>query len=140
MATAVLIRRPLQCLTILLALALGHGLAVGQTATFDGAVARAAMQYRIVMRTLETGGREQTEAEVSLFREAWGDIIERFGKDRPSAFADDETYASTLLDIDVRLLGALLVINIGSREAAREALKPIGETLARLQERAAPPP
>jgi hypothetical protein len=91
------------------------------------------------MQTLETGGREQTEAEVSAFREVWGDIIERFGKDRPSAFADDDTYASTLLDIDVRLLGALLVINIGSREAAREALKPIGETLARLQERAGAP-
>lgn len=137
MAAAALIRRPLLCLALLLML--GHGGAFGQPGTFDAAVERAAAQYRIAMQTLETGGREQTEAEVSAFREAWGDIIERFGKDRPSAFADDDTYASTLLDIDVRLLGALLVINIGSREAAREALKPIGETLARLQERAGAP-
>jgi hypothetical protein len=42
------------------------------------------------------------------------------------------------MDVDVRVLGALIVIDIGSRDAAREALKPIGATLEQLWKRAAP--
>jgi hypothetical protein len=126
------IRHALQCLTLLLAMACAQGAAAEPNA-FEAALERAAAQYRIALQTLEVRGRDETAAEVSLFRETWGEIIERFGKDRPAAFADDDTYSATLLDIDVRILGVLLVINIGNREAAREAFKPIGETIARLQ-------
>ena len=35
----------------------------------------------------------------------------------------------------MRLVGALIVIDIGSRDAARAALAPIGERLAKLRER-----
>jgi hypothetical protein len=131
--------RSLLRLILLLTLAFGHG-ASAEPASFGAAVEQASMQYRSIMDMLETGGRDETAAEVEYFRAAWGDIIERFGKDRPAAFAGDDTYSSTLMEIDVRLLGAMLVINIGSREAAREALKPIGEAIARLQQRGTSPP
>ena len=39
-------------------------------ADFAAAVERAAAQYHFALRTLETAGREQTAAEVRLFREA----------------------------------------------------------------------
>ena len=88
------------------------------------------------LRALETSGREQTAAEVRLFRQEWQGLIDRFETDRPAEFDGDNFYAITLTEIDARLVAALIVIDIGSREAAREALAPIGETLARLRERA----
>ena len=40
-----------------------------------------------------------------------------------------------MLQIDMAIVAALIVIDIGSREAARAALAPIGERLAKLRER-----
>jgi hypothetical protein len=40
--------------------------------------------------------------------------------------------------VDMRLIGVLLTIELGNRDAAREGLRPIGETLAQLSARSAP--
>jgi hypothetical protein len=131
-------RMPTRLAAILFALVLPHlAAASDEQAAFAESIAQASAQYRVAMRTLEKDGREQTAAEVRLFRELWGEFIDRFGKS--SSFAADDKFAATLLDVDVRLVGALIVIDIGSRDAAREALKPIGDTLSRLQRPTAPP-
>ena len=131
------IRHPLRLLAILLAIGHGHA-AADDRSEFRAAMEQASVQYHIALRTLEVDGREQTATEVRRFREAWQDIVERFGKNPP--FATDDAYAATLMEIDVRLLGALLVIDLGSRDAAREALKPVGETLEQLWDRSGPQP
>ena len=41
------------------------------------------------------------------------------------------------MQLDVSIVGVLLVIDFGSREAARNALAPIGQSLAELGARAA---
>lgn len=102
---------------------------------FAAALERAAAQYHFALRALETSGREETAAEVRLFRREWQGLIDRLENNRPAEFEGDDFYAITLTEIDARVVGALIVIDIGSREAAREALAPIGETLARLRER-----
>jgi len=102
------------------------------------AVERAELQYRIALRTLESSGREQTAAEVRLFREALQDAISRLDEQRPPKSESDDSYAGTMLQIDMAIVGALIVIDIGSREAARAALTPIGERLAKLRERVDP--
>jgi hypothetical protein len=107
---------------------------------FHAAVAQASAQYRITMATLETRGRDETAAAVHQLRQAWQSIIDRFGSNRPTAFAGDEHYAGMFLQVDMRLVSALIVIDIGSREAARDALAPIQETLTQLSKRAAPKP
>jgi hypothetical protein len=109
-------------------------------ADFHAAVAQASAQYRIAMSTLETRGRDEAAAAVHRFREAWQSIIDRFGANPPAAFANDEQYAGMFLQVDMRLVSALIVIDIGSREAARDALAPIQETLTQLSKRAAPKP
>jgi hypothetical protein len=43
------------------------------------------------------------------------------------------------MQIDVRLVGVLLVIDLGNRDAARSALAPVEETLTRLAARSTPP-
>ncbi len=101
---------------------------------FRAAVEQAAARYRVAMHTLETRTREETSAEVARFRAAWQVVIDRLKSDRP----DDEEQAALLFQADSRIVGAMIVIDIGSREAARDALAPIAETLGQLRARAAP--
>ena len=103
---------------------------------FAAAVDRADAQYRVTLSTLETSSREQTAVEVRAFREAWQELIERLAGNHPALFKADTYYATTFTQVDAQLVGALIVIDIGNRAAARAALAPIGETLARLRERA----
>lgn len=105
---------------------------------FSAAVERAELQYRIALRTLESAGRDETAAEVRLFRETWQDVIARLDSHRPAQFEGDESYAVTMTQVDAALVGVLIVIDIGSRDAARAALAPLGETLAKLRERLTP--
>ena len=105
---------------------------------FTAAVERAELQYRIVLRTLESAGRDETAAEVRLLRETWQDVIARLDSHRPAQFEGDRSYAVTMMEVDTAVVGALIVIDIGSREAARAALAPIGGTLAKLRARAVP--
>lgn len=122
--------------TILLVLAVtAPPVAATELQDFAAALDCAAAQYHFALRTLETSSREQTAAEVRLFRQEWQGLIDRLDHKRPAEFDGDDFYAVTLTDIDMRLVAALIVIDIGSREAAREALAPIGETLTRLRER-----
>jgi hypothetical protein len=107
---------------------------------FVAALEQAQLQYQIALRTLESSGRDQTAAEVRLFRQVWQQVIARLDSNRPAQFEGDQSYAATMTQIDARVVGALIVIDIGSRDAARSALAPIGETLAKLRERTTPAP
>jgi hypothetical protein len=104
-------------------------------ADFADAVERAELQYRLALRTLETSGREQTAAEVRAFRDALQDAIARLDAHPLPKPEGDESYAATMMQIDMAIIGALIVIDIGSRETARAALSPIGERLSQLRER-----
>jgi hypothetical protein len=121
--------------TLLLALILASAppARADDLADFADAVERAELQYRIALRTLESSGREQTAAEVRVFREALQEAIARLDQHGAAKSESDDSYAASMLQIDVAIIGAL--IDIGSREAARAALSPIGERLAKLRER-----
>jgi hypothetical protein len=123
--------------TLLLALILASAppARADDLAGFADAVERAELQYRIALRTLESSGREQTAAEVRVFREALQEAIARLDQHGAAKSESDDSYAASMLQIDVAIIGALIVIDIGSREAARAALSPIGERLAKLRER-----
>jgi hypothetical protein len=107
---------------------------------FHAAVEQALAEYRAAMATLETQGQEETKAAVNRLRQTWQSINDRFGPSRPAAFADDEQYSAMFLLVDTRLIGVLLVIDLGNRNAAREGLAPIEATLSRLSTRSAPTP
>src|SRR5262249_25820855 len=102
---------------------------------FQAAVERATAQYHVAMETLETSSQAETAAAVHRFREAWQAIFA--SKDRP-ALPDGEQYSTMQILVDTRLIGVLLVIDLGNRHAARKGLAPIQDTLAELTARAAP--
>ena len=109
-------------------------------ADFHAAVEVARAEYEIAVQTLETRGQAETAAAVGRFRQAWQAVGERFAADRPQALAADEALPATFMQVDSALVGVLLVIDLGNREAARNALAPIAETLSELSIRSAPAP
>jgi hypothetical protein len=106
---------------------------------FRAALAAATMQYRVAMSTLERSGQEETAAELRQFRQAWQAVIDRAGANRPAAYATTEEYYGMLMQVDTSIVGALLVIDLGSRDAARKSLAPIEEILLRMQDGTDPP-
>jgi hypothetical protein len=112
--------------------------AADELADFHAAVKVATFEYRAALETLDTRGRDETAAAVARFRKSWQVVTDLYADHRPKAWADDHTLAATFMQVDARLVGALIVIDIGSREAAREALAPIAGTLAALGARSAP--
>jgi hypothetical protein len=109
-----------------------------ELADFHAAVKEASEQYRIAMDTMETRGQAETADAVHRFRASWHAISERFGKDRPAPFKGDEQYGTMFMLVDTRVIGVLLAIDLGNRDAARSGFAPIRETLADLSERSAP--
>ena len=107
-------------------------------ADFHAAVNEASAQYQTALTTLETRGREETSAAVHRLRQAWQALAQRFAAEPPAAFAGDEQFAGVFMQTDVQIIGVLLVIDLGNRDAARAGLLPIGATLAQLRERSAP--
>jgi hypothetical protein len=124
-------------LAALFVLALSLSVRSDEVADFHAAVEQAAADYRVAMATLETRSQQETAAAVQRLRRVWQAINERFGKHRPAPFADEQ-YPTMFMQVDVRLVGVLLTIDMGNREAARDGLAPIQETLAQLSARSAP--
>jgi hypothetical protein len=106
-----------------------------ERAELEAAFKLASVQYQIALKTLETRGREETSAEVGRLRETFQAVIQQFDANR-AALGLDQDYAGMLMQLDVSIVGVMLVIDFGSREAARDALTPIGESLAELGARA----
>ena len=121
-------------LAMLLAAAAGDAAAQpGAPATFAGAWEQTSTEYQATLRTLETRGRDETAAAVQRLRQSFQELAERFAADRPPHLAGDAEWPGEFMQIDVRLVGALLVIEMGSRDAARRSLAPLADTLARLR-------
>jgi hypothetical protein len=123
----------------LLALAWSAPGRADEQADFHAALEAATAQYHLAMSTLERSSQAQTAAEVRRFRQAWQAVIDHAGSNRPAAYATTEQFFGMLTQIDMRIVGVLLVIDLGNRDAARNALAPIEEILLRMQETAAPP-
>ena len=109
-----------------------------ELADFHAAVEQATADYRAARATLETSSQAETAAAVNRFRQAWQSLNDRFGTHRPAAFADDEEFVTTFMLVDTRLIGVLLTIDMGNRDAARNGLVSIEQTLAQLSARSAP--
>jgi hypothetical protein len=109
-----------------------------ELADFHAAVQQATDEYNRTMSILETRGQDETAAAVHRLRSTWQAIGERFAAKRPAPFAEDENFATMFMQVDMSLVGVLLVIDLGNRDGARAGLAPIGERLARLAARPAP--
>jgi hypothetical protein len=133
------LRQGMRAMLLALLVTASAAVAAADPKGFDAAVEQTSAHYQDAMRTIETRGREETAAAVHRLRQSFQETAERFAADRPPHLAGDADWPGEFMQIDVRLVGALLVIDMGSRDAARQALAPLAETLARLRSPAPAP-
>jgi hypothetical protein len=126
------------CMAVVAALVQATPARADELADFHTAIELALDQYHFTMSVLETGSQEQTSAEVSRLRGAWQRIAERFGH-RPAGLAGADDYGGTFMQVDMRLITLLLVIELGNRDAARAGLAEIGDFLTQWSANPAEP-
>ena len=86
--------------------------------------------HRVAAGYLRTGNIDLAVLEIEGMREAWGKVSTL---PRPAAFRDQERYTATMLDIAARLIGIMLVLNLGRTDVARESLDAIRASLSELR-------
>jgi hypothetical protein len=107
-------------------------------ADFQATVTAAEAQLRIAMTTLATRGQAETAREVQRLRQAWQELAAGFNTIRIADDAADQELAAGFVHGDVRLVGVLLVIELGNREAAQDGLAPMVDMLRALRARVTP--
>jgi hypothetical protein len=121
-------------LAAVLSLAIGTGTAgADELAEFHGAVETFSSHNRVAIGYLRTGNVELASAEIDSMREAWGALMERFGKDRPPEFRDNPRYVTTLVDVPTRLVGVSLMLTMGRTDLAGGALVSVRKELSELR-------
>lgn len=124
----------------LLAASLGLLLAASSPAAdelddFNRAVELFSSHHRVALHYLRTGNVDFAVIELDRMREAWSDVVDRFGGKRPAAVTDGPLYTLTLTDISMRMIGVRLVLDLGRADVAGETLSDIRGVLARLREK-----
>ena len=105
------------------ALLLGGGFAMADDlAVFNAAIEDVAAHNRVALGYLRTENVDLAVIELERMKESWGALAERFGKNRPEKFRDNELFVTALVDVPVRIVGAFVMINFGRLDIARGAL------------------
>jgi len=92
---------------------------------FNAAMEQAAAHNRVAIGYLRTENVDLAAIELQDMQKAWGAFAERFGRDRPEKFRDNELYVTMLVDVPTRVVGALIMIDFGRPDIARDSLQAI---------------
>jgi hypothetical protein len=96
-------------------------------ALFNAAVEDVAAHNRVALGYLRTENVDLAMVEIDQMKEAWGPFAERFGRDRPEKFRDNALYATMLVDVPTRIVTAVIMINFGRPDIAKNSLQAIRE-------------
>jgi hypothetical protein len=104
-------------------------------ADFNAAVERAAARNRVALGYLRTDSVDLAVIELERMQQAWGALMQRFGKNPPAALRDNPLFTEILVDVPTRIVGTLLVLDMGRTDVARASLQAIRERLSAMRKR-----
>lgn len=102
-------------------------------ADFNAAVERAAAHNRVALGYLRTQSIELAQVELDRMKDAWGTLTGRFGMNRPAAFKNERLYAETMVDVPTRIVTALIMLDMGRPDIARNSLQAIRRSVSNLR-------
>jgi hypothetical protein len=105
----------------------------GDLALFNAAMEDVAAHNRVALGYLRTENVDLAAAELEQMKDAWGAFAERFGRDRPEQFRDNSLYVTMLVDVPTRIVTAMIMINFGRPDIARNSLQAIREELTAVR-------
>jgi len=105
-------------------------------ADFNAAVERAAAHNRVALGYLRTQGTELASVELERMKDAWGELTSRFGANPPAVLKDNRLYTETLVDVPTRIVTAMIMLDMGRDDIARNSLQAIRLSLSNLRREA----
>jgi hypothetical protein len=87
-------------------------------------------QHRVALGYLRTGNVDLAVLELEGMREAWAKVS---SLPRPAAYRDNPRYTETMLDVNMRVVGTFLVLDMGRADVARASLEAIRQSVSALR-------
>jgi hypothetical protein len=100
---------------------------------FNAAVESFSAHNRAALRYLHDDAVGPMSGEIDEMRAAWAAVNGRFGRPPQQLAADIPLYTTTLVDISMRLVGASMFIQMGSRGGVKNSLTAIRTDLSALR-------
>jgi hypothetical protein len=100
---------------------------------FNAAMEDVAAHNRVAIGYLANENFDLAVVELDRMKESWGAFAERFGGNRPDKFRDNKLYVTMLVDVPTRIVTALIMINFGRPDIARNSLVAIREEMSAVR-------
>lgn len=97
---------------------------------FNRAVEGAMSRHRVALGYLRTGNVDLAVLELEAMRDAWARAS---ALPRPAIYRDNPLFTQTMLDVNVRVVGIFLVLDMGRIDVARASLTTIRHSLAAMR-------
>jgi hypothetical protein len=97
---------------------------------FNRAIEAAMSHHRVALGYLRTENVDLAVLELEAMREAWAKAS---ALPRPAIYRDNPRFTETMLDVNVRVVGVFLVLDMGRIDVARASLQTIRQSLAAMR-------
>src|SRR5262249_59130920 len=94
-------------------------------ALFNAAMEDVAAHNRVAIGYLANENLDLAVVELDRMKESWGAFAERFSGNRPDPFRDNKLYVNMLVDVPTRIVTAMIMINFGRPDIAKNSLESI---------------
>jgi hypothetical protein len=102
-------------------------------APFNAAMEEIAAHNRVAISYLGNENLDLATVELERMKQGWSDFSARFGRDRPERFRDNKLYVTMLVDVPTRIVTAMIMINFGRPDIARNSLQGIREEISAVR-------
>ena len=100
---------------------------------FNAAMEDVAAHNRGAIGYLQNENLDLAVVELERMKDSWGAFAEKFGGNRPAQLRDSPLYVNMLVDVPTRIVTALIMINFGRPDIARNALQAIREEMSAVR-------
>ncbi len=102
-------------------------------ALFNAAMEDVASHNRVAIGYLRNENLDLAVVELDRMKDSWGAFAERFSGNRPEPFRDNKLYVTMLVDVPTRIVTAMIMINFGRPDVARNSLEAIREEMSAVR-------
>jgi hypothetical protein len=119
--------------TVLAVVIAAHAARADDLMAFNAAVEDAAAHNRAALGYLRAENLDLAALELTRLREAWGTMVAKYGPEPPAVFRGNPHYTTVFVDVQTRIVGALLVLNLGRADVAASSLNGIRKELSEMR-------
>jgi len=102
-------------------------------ALFNAAMEDVASHNRVAIGYLHNENLELAVVELDRMKDSWGAFAERFSGKRPEPVRDNKLYVTMLVDVPTRIVTAMIMINFGRPDVAKNSLEAIREEMSAVR-------